>query len=108
MQFYYVEWSKGRSEIGMMLRQLIGLDGGPMPRKMIVSTWVRIQRIKKRVNLLLQNFVPCVYHSENACVQYNTKEAKGVLYRHICSACWAADNKAYGYSQVDCSHLAIK
>ena len=47
-------------------------------------------------------FTPCIYYNKHACSQNRTHETKGVLYRHICSASWAADNKAYGHSQVDC------
>ena len=53
-------------------------------------------------------FTPCIYYNKNACSQNRTHETKGVLYRHICSACWAADNKAYGHSQVDCRRTRSK
>ena len=53
-------------------------------------------------------FTPCIYYNRNACSQTKTHETKGVLYRHICSACWTSDNKAYGHSQADCRRTRSK
>ena len=49
----------------------------------------------------------CVPHV-NTVSQMQTHETKGVLHRHIFSACWAEGNKAFGHSQVDCRHTRLK
>ena len=54
-----------------------------------------------RAHFAPAKFTPCIYYNRNACSQTKTHETKGVLYRHICSACWTSDNKAYGHSQAD-------
>ena len=61
-----------------------------------------------RANFAPAKFTPCIYFNRNACSQTKTHETKGVLYRHICSACWASDNKAYGHSQADCRRTRSK
>ena len=44
----------------------------------------------------------CIYFNKNVCSQKETHKTKGVLYRHICSACWAKDKKAFAHSRVNC------
>ena len=44
----------------------------------------------------------CPYFNKNTCLQKNSHETRGVLYRHICLACFTAEGKAYPHSQVDC------
>ena len=47
--------------------------------------------------------VPCIYFNQNTCNQSRTHETKGVVYRHICSACFT-NGKAFNYSEVDCKN----
>ena len=46
--------------------------------------------------------LPCLYFNKNTCVLKTSHETRGVLYRHICSACFSAEGKAYAHSQADC------
>ena len=46
--------------------------------------------------------IPCVYFNKNTCLQKQTHETKGVLYKRICSACWSTESKAYPHSVTDC------
>ena len=46
--------------------------------------------------------LPCLYFNKNTCLQKSSHETRGVLYRHICSACFSAEGKAYAHSQADC------
>ena len=59
------------------------------------------RKFQEKSQIALAKFVSCLYLKKNACTENKTHETKGVLYRHICSSCWVADNKAYGHSQVD-------
>ena len=96
MLCYCVGWNRGKFKIGQMLNRHVGAS--------------------MRSNLKGQDrsqsgpakFTPCIYYNKNACSQNRTHETKGVLYRHICSACWAANNKVYGQSQVDCRRTRSK
>ena len=42
-----------------------------------------------------KKMIPCVHFNKNTCLQKQTHETKGVLYKHICSACWSTESKAY-------------
>ena len=46
--------------------------------------------------------LPCIYFNKNTSVQKSSHETRGVLYRHICSACFSAEGKAYSHSHADC------
>ena len=45
---------------------------------------------------------PCVYFIEGVCLQRQTHENKGVIYKHICSHCWNKEAKAFQPLQVEC------
>ena len=49
----------------------------------------------------------CVYYNKGMCSQKQTHKTKGVLYKHVCAACWTKDNKAYPHPQTEC-HRSTK
>ena len=46
--------------------------------------------------------MPCVYYNQGSCSQSKSHETKGIFYKHICSACFANDNKAFSHPEQDC------
>ena len=49
--------------------------------------------------------VPCIYFNKGMCMQKQTHETKGVLYKHICSSCWSKEGKYFSHSQLECRTL---
>ena len=39
----------------------------------------------------------CVFYKKGRCTHKQTHETKGVLYKHVCMACWAKEGKSYPY-----------
>ena len=50
----------------------------------------------------------CLYFNKNTCLQKNSHETRGVLYRHICLACFTAEGKEYPHSQLHCRKSKAK
>ena len=48
--------------------------------------------------------MPCTYFNQNSCMQGKSHETKGMLYKHICSACFASSGKMFPHSEVDCKN----
>ena len=48
--------------------------------------------------------MPCTYFNQNSCMQGKSHETKGVLYKHICSACFASSGKTFPHSEIDCKN----
>ena len=46
--------------------------------------------------------MPCTYFNQNSCMQTKSHETKGVLYKHICAACFANNGKTFPHAEVDC------
>ena len=86
-----------------------------------ISGWHEIEKVdrvirayaQRHVQFLAQNSkqdktqanskaTPCVYFNKNTCLKKHTHETKGVLYKHVCSACWTNEGKSYPHSQRDC------
>ena len=61
----------------------------------------KVKKVKIRINNLAKSFHACIL-TKNTCIQKSSRETRGVLYRHICSACFSAEGKAYAHSQADC------
>ena len=51
--------------------------------------------------------MPCIYYNQGTCNQPRTHETKGIVYRHICSVCFAS-GKAFNHSEVDCKNKLKK
>ena len=60
----------------------------------------KVKKIKIRINNPAKPFLACI--SIKIPVQKSSHETRGVLYRHICSACFSAEGKAFPHSQADC------
>ena len=48
---------------------------------------------------------PCIYFNKGMCMQKQTHETKGVLYKHICLSCWSKEGKSFPRSQLECKKL---
>ena len=48
--------------------------------------------------------MPCTYFNQNSCMQGKSHETKGVLYKHICSACFASTGRTFPHSEIDCKN----
>ena len=48
--------------------------------------------------------MPCTYFNQGSCMQGKSHETKGVLYKHICSACFASSGKTFPHSEIDCKN----
>ena len=46
--------------------------------------------------------LPCMFYNRNTCLHKNSHETKGILYKHVCSACFVKEGKSFAHSQVDC------
>ena len=46
--------------------------------------------------------MPCTYFNQNTCMQTKSHETRGVLYKHICAACFANNGKTFPHPEVDC------
>ena len=46
-----------------------------------------------------QKTMPCVYFNQGTCPHSKNHETKGTLYKHICSACFAIDNKCFPHPE---------
>ena len=46
--------------------------------------------------------MPCIYFNEGKCKFQKSHETAGTFFRHICTACMAADGKANNHPEVDC------
>ena len=46
--------------------------------------------------------MPCIYYNQGSCSQSKSRETKVIFYRHICSACFANDNKAFPHPEQHC------
>ena len=44
--------------------------------------------------------MPCIYFNQGICNQSKTHETKGILYRHVCSACFTK-GKTFNHSEID-------
>ena len=51
-----------------------------------------------------QKTMPCVYYNQGSCSQSISHETKGIFYKHICSACFANDNKAFPHLEQECKN----
>ena len=51
--------------------------------------------------------MPCIFYNRGNCSQPKTHETKGILYRHICSACFT-NGKAFNRSETDCKNKLKK
>ena len=49
-----------------------------------------------------QKTMPCMYYNQGTCSQSKSHETKGIFYKHICSTCFANDNKAFPHPEQDC------
>ena len=49
-----------------------------------------------------QKTMPCVYYNQGTCAQSKNHETKGTLFKHICSACFANDNKNLPRPEHEC------
>ena len=61
----------------------------------------------KKFGTKIPKTVPCLYFNQNTCNQSKTHETKGVMYRHICLACYT-NGKAFNNSEVDCKNKLKK
>ena len=48
--------------------------------------------------------MPCTYFNQNSCMQGKSYETKGVLYKHVCSACFASSGRTFSHSEIDCKN----
>ena len=51
--------------------------------------------------------MPCQYHNQGSCHQLKTHEIRGVIYRHIYSACFN-NGKSFPQPENECKNKAIK
>ena len=48
----------------------------------------------------------CVFYNKGSCTHKQTHETKGVLYKHVCMACWAKEGKSFPHPQTECHKSA--
>ena len=48
----------------------------------------------------------CVFYNKGSCTHKQTHETKGVLYKHVCMACWAKEGKSFPHPQTECCKSA--
>ena len=48
--------------------------------------------------------MPCTYYNQGVCSQTKSHETRGVLYKHICSSCFANNGKTFPHSEVECKN----
>ena len=46
--------------------------------------------------------MPCHYFNQGTCLQGRSHETRGVLYKHICEACFANNGKTFPHPEVEC------
>ena len=51
--------------------------------------------------------MPCIFYNQGTCNQPRTHETKGIVYRHICAACFT-NGKTFAHPQVDCKNKLQK
>ena len=51
--------------------------------------------------------MPCVFYNKGTCNQPKTHETRGILYRHISSACFT-NGKAFSHSEIECKNKLKK
>ena len=52
--------------------------------------------------------MPCNYYNQDSCVHDKTHETKGVIYKHICSACFASGGKTFSHPETQCRNKSKK
>ena len=57
-----------------------------------------------RLSNKAQKTMPCVYYNQGSCSQAKSHETKGIFYKHICSACFANDSKAFPHTEQECQN----
>ena len=48
--------------------------------------------------------MPCMYFNQGSCVQAKSHETRGVLYKHVCSTCFAGAGKSFPHAEIDCKN----
>ena len=48
--------------------------------------------------------MPCAYFIQGNCMQARTHDIRGVLYKHICSGCFANNGRTFPHPEVDCKN----
>ena len=48
--------------------------------------------------------MPCTYFNQGTCIQKNSHETRGVLYKHICASCFAATGKTFPHAEIECKN----
>ena len=71
--------------------------GVPMHRDMLLPPPEKGQKRQDK-NQQSSKVLPCLYFNKNTCVQKSSHETRGVMYRHICAACFSAEGKAIVHS----------
>ena len=59
----------------------------------------------KNQDKVSRKITPCVYFNKNTCNQKQSHEARGVMYRHVCSTCISADDKTFLPCHLNCRKL---
>ena len=61
----------------------------------------------KKFNHKNSKSMPCQYYNQGSCHQLKTHESRGVIYRHICSACFN-NGKSFPHPENECKNKARK
>ena len=85
MQYCSAVWSRGKLVVGQIVIRL-NAYGMPIYRDMLLPPPEKGQKGQDK-NQQSGKVLPCLYFNKNTCVQKSSHETRGVLYRHICSAC---------------------
>ena len=48
--------------------------------------------------------MPCTYYNQDNCTHAKSHETRGVLYRHICTSCFAGSGKTFPHSETECKN----
>ena len=48
--------------------------------------------------------MPCTYYNQGTCMQQKTHETRGVLYKHICAACFANTGRTFPHAETECKN----
>ena len=46
----------------------------------------------------------CTYYNQGTCMQQKTHETRGVLYKHICAACFANTGRTFSHAETECKN----
>ena len=81
----------------------VGLIGseGPMRRDTIIP--LIMPNPPKNLLRKMQRQCLAFYFNQGTCNQSKTYETKGMLYRHVCSACFT-NGKTFNHSEIDCKN----